>query len=122
MFENDFIMRTIHDMVRMLLKLLFGIDPKAEDYELEEDAEDAYRNLKGLVREGRINDAENYLYDLIEDMQMEYLKVGILFYDGLNELDNKTLERMDYSREEISDGLKNLLEQYGYSGLADTLK
>lgn len=122
MFENDFVMRTIHDMARMILKLLFGIDPKAEDYELNQESDEVYQKLLDMIKEGQINEAENWVYDLTEKADMDYLEVAILFYDRLNELDNKTLCNLDYSREEIADGLKALLDRYGYAGLADSLK
>jgi high-affinity Fe2+/Pb2+ permease len=122
MFENDFVMRTIHDMVRMVLKLLFGIDPETEDFELNDEADEVHQKLLDMIRDGQINDAENWVYELTEDGDADYLEVGILFYDRLNQLDNKTLSDMDYSREEIAEGLKSLLERYGYAGLADSLK
>lgn len=122
MFENDFVMRTIHDMVRMVLKLLFGIDPETEDYELKDEADEVHQKLMDMIKDGQINEAENWVYDLTENGNMDYLEVGILFYDRLNQLDNKTLSEMDYSREEVAEGLKALLERYGYAGLADSLK
>ncbi len=122
MFENDYIVRTIHDMVRMIVKLIFGIDTEAEDYELDGEAEEAYQKLMDAVQEGHLNEAENQLSDLIETEEMEYLKVGLLFYEKLNRLDDKALSEMDYSREEISEGIRNLLEEYGYAGLAAGLK
>jgi predicted transcriptional regulator len=122
MLENDFVMRTIHDMVRMILKLLFGIDPKSEDYELNDEADVVHQKLMDMIRNGQINEAENWVYELTENGDTDYLEVGVLFYDKLNQLDNKTLSNMDYSREEVAEGLKALLERYGYAGLADSLK
>lgn len=122
MFENDFVMRTIHDMTRMILKLLFGIDPEAEDYELNQESDEVYQKLLNMIKEGQINEAENWVYELTEKADMDYLEVGVLFYDRLNELDNKTLDHLNYSREEIAEGLKSLLDRYGYAGLAESLK
>lgn len=122
MFENDFVMRTIHDMVRMVLKLLFGIDTDNDNLELNDEADEVHQKLMKMVSDGQINEAENWVYELTENGDMEYLEVAILFYDKLNNLGNKTLSEMDYSREEVAEGLKALLDRYGYAGLAESLK
>lgn len=106
MFEDDYLLRLIKEMVRTVLKLLFHIDFKEEDpvsvvFE-SEDAEKTLYSLIHLADQGFINDAEN----------MESLKTALLFYSHLNQLDNDFLEDHNYSREEIVSGVKDVLNRY----------
>ena len=65
MYEQDYIMRLIQEMVRVILKLLFNIDTESPSAELIEDAEEkqTLESLLDMVDDGRINEAENSLYD-----------------------------------------------------------
>lgn len=130
MVEKDYIMRIIHEMVRAMVRLIFHIDLR-EDEELvflEGVNQDFYQRLCQLADEGKINEAENMLYERLEEEavpedgeQMEGLKLSLAFYDYLNTKDNEFLDGHGYSREEIRDGIQAVMKRYGYGGLADTL-
>ena len=122
MFEEDYIMRQIREMVRMLLKLLFQMD-------LEEDSEELLRGTKEnkvlrelleMVDDGRINEAENRVYELCEDGEMANLKVMLLFYDYLNGKSDEYLEECEFSREELKEDMRDLLAGFGLSDMAET--
>lgn len=121
MFEEDYIMRQIREMVRMLLKLLFQMD-------LEEDSEELLRGTKEnevlrelleMVDDGRINEAENRVYELCEDGEMANLKVMLLFYDYLNGKSDEYLEECEFSREELKEDMRDLLVGFGLSDMAE---
>ena len=121
MFEDDYIMRQIREMVRMLLKLLFQMD-------LEEDSEELLRGTKEnevlrelleMVDDGRINEAENRVYELCEDGEMANLKVMLLFYDYLNGKSDEYLEECEFSREELKEDMRDLLAGFGLSDMAE---
>lgn len=122
MFENDYIMRLIHEMVRAVLKLLLGKDTDVKDElvlpEVTEDND--FQVLILLVKQGKINEAQNQLFDKLFGDPERYFKIALLFYDYLNDLDDEYLEASGYSREEIAEGLKTIMEQNGYGGLART--
>lgn len=122
MVEQDYIMRLIKEMVRTLLKLLFHIDMDNPAAELYEEAEDknTLQSLLDMVNAGNINDAENQIYEMTADGGMEHLKTALLFYAYLNEKSNDFLEKHDFSREEVRQGVKYLVEQYGLHSIADT--
>lgn len=129
MVEKDYIMRIIHEMVRTILKLIFHIDEEAEEEAVFLDGlnRDFYQQLCLLADEGRINEAENQLYERLEaeeglkEGNLENLKLSLAFYDYLNAKDNDFLEEHDYSREEIQEGICDVMKRYGYGGLAETL-
>lgn len=122
MFENDYIMRMIHEMVRAMIRLLLGVDTDAsEALILPETVEnDDFQSLLSLVEQGQINEAENRLSDLLLADPGRYFKVALLFYDYLNEMDDDALAAAGYSREEIADGLKSVMAQCGHGEIADT--
>lgn len=121
MFEQDYIMRLIKEMVRMLLKLLFHIDTAAPTAELlcETEERKVLDNLLDLVDDGKINEAENRIYELTIDGNMGNLEIALLFYSYLNDKTDEFLERNNYSRKEIKEGLEDVISRYGFGGLTD---
>ena len=129
MVENDYMMRIIHEMVRTLIMLIFHKDQDTEEELILLDGvpQDFYQRLCHLADEGKINEAENMLYESLEENDwdkegtMEYLEVSLAFYDYLNSKSNDFLEAHNYSREEIEEGILSVTKQYGYGSLAETL-
>ena len=117
MFEDDYLLRLIKEMVRTVLKLVFNLELKDDDpvsvvFE-SENAEKMLYMLTDLADLGFIDDAENQLYDFTQNpTDMEALKVALLFYSHLNQMDNEFLEDHDYSRDEVVSGVKDVLERY----------
>lgn len=121
MFEQDYIIRVIKEMVRTLLELIFHIHTEEPTLDLLETAEEkeTFHVLLDMVDEGNINEAENRLYEFLQEDSEKYLRTAILFYAHLNDKSDEFLEGHGYSREEIGQGLKNLAERYGYQGIAE---
>ena len=122
MFEEDYIMRRIREMVRMLLKLLFQMDMEEDSEELLRGTKEneVLRELLEMVDDGRINEAENRVYELCEDGEMANLKVMLLFYDYLNGKSDEYLEECEFSREELKEDMRDLLAGFGLSDMAET--
>ncbi|MDF2871503.1 MAG: hypothetical protein K0R05_3078 [Anaerocolumna sp.] len=123
MFEQDYIMRMIKEMVRLLLKLLFNINTDSPTAELleNEQKQRILNNLTNMIDEGNINKAENELYSIIENGEKDDLEMVILFYSYLNDKDDDFLSEHDFSREEVKDGLKAVLSKYGLESLSELL-
>lgn len=122
MFEQDYVMRLIKEMVRAILKLLFNIDTESPTVELLENKEEqeTLEKLLDMVDAGKINEAENRLYDLTSDTDRNSLEVALLFYDYLNEKTDDFLESNDFSRDEIKLGIENVTDRLGLSSIAKT--
>ncbi|MCI6997441.1 MAG: DUF6483 family protein [Eubacterium sp.] len=121
MFEQDYIMRYIKEMIRVLLKLVFHIDTDAPVVDLLENKKDkqTLELLLNLVDEGMIDNAENKIYEIIGDGNKQNLKVAILFYSYLNDKSDKFLEEHNFSRDEIKLGLQDVTERYGVGDLTE---
>lgn len=121
MFEQDYIMRLIKEMVRVILKLVFHIDTDSPSSELlkEKDAKNVLDNLLELVDSGNINEAENKLFEITKDSNMQNLEISLLFYSHLNDKSNDFLEEHGFSREEVKQGIQDLTSKYGIDSMIE---
>lgn len=121
MFEQDYIMRLIKEMVRAVLKLLFHIDTEAPTAELlnETEEKETLDCLLDLVDHGKVNEAENKIWELVLNEDKGNLEIALLFYSYLNEKNDDFLEENNFSREEIREGLKEVISKYGLGSLTD---
>ena len=119
MFEQDYVMRLIKEMVRAILKLIFNIETESLTAELLENKEEkkTLENLLDMVDHGKINEAENRLCDLISEADMGSLEIALLFYSYLNDKTDEFLEANDFSRDEIKLGLENAADRFGLSSI-----
>ncbi|MCH5348545.1 MAG: hypothetical protein J1E40_04415 [Oscillospiraceae bacterium] len=121
MFEQDYIMRQIHQFIRVLVKMLFNIDSEFTESQLLEytNSRETAGDLLKKIDDGNINAVENELFELIEDRTKDNLLTGIVFYSYLNEKDDAFLEANDFSRDETEDGIRHLLSEYKIEGMDD---
>ena len=118
--EKDYYMRIGHELVRMLIRLVFSKD-------IDRDGEEAvplevlekYKKLISMIDGGQINEAENLLLDGLEPDSRAYFELALMFYEKLNGKTDEFLEEHDYSREEVTDGIKYVADFYGYGSLMD---
>ncbi len=120
--EKDYIMRIIKEMVRMLFSLLFGRRYSAVEIENVNKFEVEGKTLDDLLDmadSGKINEAENILLDGLDYGNKENVAVAALFYQHLSEMDESFLSENNYSREEVLDGMKNLVREAGYPDITN---
>ena len=108
MFEQDYIMRLVHEIARVLAKILFNIDSEtiAEELESRIEEPDILERLLDMIDNGQINEAENKLYDMFDAGAPNCIEMAILFYSYLNEKSDEFLKENDYSRGEIKEGIE----------------
>ncbi len=116
-YEKDYIMRLIHGVAQILAKLLFN---RQEEVEIPAVMEEYCRKdddlLKRMVDEGRVNEAEEKLLDLLAAASWDGKQKAALalsFYDYLNGKDDEFLAAADFSREEIIRGLEDAMKAVG---------
>ena len=115
-YEKDYIMRLIHGIALVLARILLGKQME-EQGEIADflDRQEKKENdlLARMIDEGQINEAEDRLFDLLENDEREDRKKAALalsFYDHLNEKDDEFLEKAGFSREEIIRGLEDAMK------------
>jgi len=115
MFEQDYIMRMIKEIVRTVLKLLFNISTESPTVELLENKEEKalLEEMMDMVDGGCINEAENQLYDILDNCEGSGLMMALLLYSYLNDKTDEFLETNDFSREEIKQGMEMIADRFG---------
>ena len=93
--KDDYVMRMIKDMARVLARLILGKDDI--NYVLPEDEEftvidNLYKKLITMADAGQINEAENILLNELEDKSSEYFEMAASFYLHLNEYSDGFLD------------------------------
>lgn len=122
MIEQDYIMRIIKEMVRTILKLVFGVETDSPSAELLENKEERelLETLLDMVDNGNANKAEERLEELIDDNSSS-LMLELLFYSYLNDKPDEFLEESGLSRDKIKLGLVQAMDRYGLGGIAAVL-
>lgn len=124
MLQDDFILRQIREMVHAVMKMLFQVSASELTPEVIEDstARTTLENLIALTDEGKIDEAENQLYEMTCDGDRQNLEIGLLFYYNLNGKDDDFLEVHNFSREEIMTEIQDLADRYQLSGIAEAFR
>lgn len=123
-YQQDYVMRLIKQMMQAIAKIMFK---KKEEEEISDSFLTTSSDGSGdidlfdLADSGRINEAENLLYEHLDTSDMSQLRSAFAFYEHINEFQNEFLEEHDYSREEVLEGIKNIASEFGVSGLVDAL-
>ena len=115
-YEKDYIMRLIHGIAMVLARLLLGRQMENEgEIATILDKQEKEQNdlLLRMVDEGKINRAEERLFDLQEHASWNdrhKAAVAICFYSHVNDKDDEFLEKADFTREEIMEGLEDAMK------------
>lgn len=110
-FENDWIMRQINMLVQFVARVVFKKDTVSYDIEDEDhltDTDELYQKIQALLKEGKICEAEDLLFDNYTDSK-EYLTLALDFYQTISKMTDDELEQHNFSRQEIYDGLKEVV-------------
>ena len=115
-YEKDYIMRLIHGIALVLARLLLGRQMESEGEIatiLDQQEKEQNDLLLRMVDEGKINRAEERLFDLLENTSWDdrhKAAVAICFYSHVNDKDDAFLEKADFTREEIMEGLEDAMK------------
>ena len=121
MFEQDYVMRMIKEIARVLAKIIFNADSETIEEDLMEDKETQQKltELFDMIDEGLINEAENIIFEILEKGNKTDLQIALQFYSYLNDKSDLFLEKHNFSREEILSGLRDVMAQYGVTGIVE---
>lgn len=116
MYEQDYIMRKISNIIKFLKTIIFGED--SSNYELSKNQENKqsdklHKILIELIAFGKVNEAENLLFENFDSKDNRQVLLALDFYERLNKLDDDFLQQNNFSREEIEDGLKEIARKVG---------
>ena len=121
-YHEDWLMRQIEAMVSAIISVIFHKDPKSEDIGTEiniSDSDDSGRRymIAAFLQKGNICEAENWLYENMDEDDISWLNTAVYFYSEINKLSDEYLAAHDFSREEIESGLSEVCGLYGLEWL-----
>ena len=125
MFQNDYVMRQIENMVRFVAMLMFG--RAAPQYVMQDEQRPTegdllHKALIDLLGQGNINGAEDLLFEHLERGMDGTLQIVLDFYDRLNHLSDEQLVSAGFSRDEVDVGFQDALRIIGVEDLLDMAK
>lgn len=118
MYYQDWLMSQIKIMIDMIAKIVFKKDNVKFNVHEESNSAEVYKlydKLINLTNQLKLNEAEDILFEEINNNDLIYMKVAMDFYDRLNKLSDDELEIANFTREEIKSGLEDLLKLYNIS-------
>lgn len=108
-YHQDWLMRQIEAITAMLGYILSGRSAGPVAVEAPDETQSGenalYLRLQALVRQEKVCEAENLLYEAMESPSRQVLDAAARFYADLNQFFDEALERCNFSRSEIMDGL-----------------
>ena len=114
--SNDWLLKQINVVSEFLQKLFTDMETSRKLNENEQYQKDSFefeRMLENLIEEDRINDAENILFEKLETNNLMYATIATRFYEKLKGLSDEKLQKSNYSREEILQGLNDMCDMFG---------
>ena len=121
-YHEDWLMRQIEAMVSAIISVIFHKSPKSEDIGAEiniSDTVDSDRRdtVIAFLQKGEICEAENWLYENMNEDDISWLSAAVYFYSEINKLSDEYLTAHNFSREEIESGLSEVCDLYGLEWL-----
>lgn len=114
-YQNDWLMRQIEIVIQAAARLLFNKDGFEYDFKddgLQTGSSMLLRRLSDLADSGNIGKAEDILFESLDFSDESSLPVALAFYQKLNSMDDSRLQQGGFSREEIRDGLEDILRKF----------
>ena len=116
-YHYDWITRQIEAISAMLRYIVSGEKTHLVQVEAEAPSHsggnELYLQLSALLRQGKICDAEDLLFEALDDPSAQVLDAAVRFYDDLNRLTDVQLQEANFSRQEIMEGLQHTCEIFG---------
>ena len=121
-YHDDWLMRQIEAMISAIISVIFHTNPKSENIVTEIAISDTVDSDKrdtiiAFLQKGKICEAENWLYDNMNEDDISWLNTAVYFYSEINKLSDEYLTAHDFSREEIESGLSEVCGLYGFGWL-----
>ena len=120
-FQDDWVMRQIEMMTRFVANVVFKKNDTEVHYEIIGNIDDSttltptdmlFLKLQELIREGRLCEAEDELFDNLEYSD-KYIELATDFYKRLNAMSDERLSDGGFSREEVYDGYLEIMSLLG---------
>ncbi|MGL4484148.1 MAG: DUF6483 family protein [Anaerovoracaceae bacterium] len=119
--QRDYIMNEIEKLSRFLTQVMFNRKAPFLDMEYGETTISnktlLWFNLRRMTEAGEINEAENMLFETINNAnkseKYQLLNIATKFYEELNKFSDEELISNNFTRDEIENGIQEINKLYG---------
>ena len=114
-YNQDWLLNQIEAIGRFVAKLVFKKDTivyEINDHDNYSQTDLLYKEIQLLIKQDEICKSENLLFENLDENNIDYLKLALDFYQTISTLNDEKLEKCNFSREEIAEGLHDILEIY----------
>lgn len=119
-YDNDLVRNQIETLVGIASKILF-VKNEVSYMPDGDELDELYYELNSLIDKRCFGDGEDLIFENFDVSNDRFLILAIDYYHRLNEFEDDELEGADFEREEVRDGLKDLLKKCGIPEDAMTL-
>lgn len=108
-------MTKYYNLTKMLAAMMFRKDsPIIADGAIAPDSEPGIvlTRVRQLIKDRRINEGENLLFDMLDIQKPIYAAIALDFYAHLSQLSEDELKAADFSVDEIGEGIADMMKTY----------
>lgn len=112
MVRRDHVFEQVEFISKLLYTILFPSKSKefnVNDYKFDTASLELKLRLLDLIKENNFNKAEDLLFESIDnDKGQGSLQVAVWFYLQLNNIDEEILEKNNFSKQEVLEGIQEI--------------
>ena len=110
-YQKDWLMRQIEYMIASIMHFLTHTSKQKSEIHLSQSLSE---EIDHFLERGNICGAENWIYENLDDQDIQWLQLSVYFYKKINSYSDEYLENLNFSRDEIFSGLTDVTERFGF--------
>lgn len=117
---GNLLAKELGDCIKMCMFFMCGTSEnkyKQPKFMEVESGDSIYYRLIEMIDKGDFNEAENTMYECLNPEEIDDCYTMLCVYDYMNEFDDEFIEKNNYSREEIRDGVENIGRGFGMENM-----
>ncbi len=114
--SDDWILRQIEDAIARAILFAFksvALPEEVVEQVFDAQSGDLLKTLRQMLKNAEFADAENLVFEHLRPGNLPALALALWFYDQLKNFTDEQLERGDFSRGEVTQGVSDVCEIYG---------
>ena len=119
MFEQDWIMRQIREISKMIAHVMLNAEVQSTVAELPQEERDLADDLINKMKSGKVQEAVNEVNSLADSNTRSNLMIGLEFYTSLSDMEEDFLEANGYSLVKARRDFKIFAEKFGMKQMTD---
>ena len=113
MFEQDWIMRQIREISKMIAHVMLNAEVQSTVAELPQEERDLADDLINKMKSGKVQEAVDAVNRLADNNTKNNLIIGLEFYSHLSDMDEDFLEANEYNLVRARKDFEVFAEKFG---------